>query len=292
MFHIIYNPVAGKGKSERFRSSIEKLLLETKTDYTFYETQKNRDAVEIARSLTEKNSDDFLDIVAMGGDGTLHEVLNGIKDPAKVRLGLIPCGSGNDFAAIAGIPASSEGAIDVLLNSSAKYTDYLECSGKRGINVIGTGIDVDILNRRAKAKFLKGSLCYLAALIVTIATYKSKRFFEIINDKKIPHCAMIACAANGQRIGGGIHVCPEASIDDGQLDILVVDNLKKRQLPGAFIKLMQKKIFEHPHAIFRRSDHMLIETESPMPLQIDGEIYENIPFDVQIIHKKLQMYRP
>lgn len=292
MLHIIYNPTAGKGKSERFRAIIEKRLTDLKIDHSFHKTQHRRDATEIVRSLTRRNDEEFVDIVAMGGDGTLNEVLNGIEDPSKVRLGLIPCGSGNDFAAMAGIPSTPDGALDVLLKCKAKFTDFMECSGKRGINAIGTGIDVDILKRHSAAKILKGSASYLASLIITVITYKSKHFHEIIDGKSVPHCALIACAANGQRIGGGIHVCPEASIDDGQLDVLIVDNLKKYQLPKALTMLLRKKILQHPHAVFHRTDRLIIESNPLMPIQIDGEIYEDLPFDVRVVHNQLRMYRP
>lgn len=292
MLHIVYNPTAGKGKSERFHAIVEKRLWDLKIDHIFHKTQHRSDAIEIVRTLTRDSGDSCMDIIAMGGDGTLNEVLNGIENPEKVRLGLIPCGSGNDFAGMAGIPCSAEGALDIILKGNARFTDFLECSGKRGINAIGTGIDVDILKRRSKARLLKGSACYLVSLTITVITYKSKQFCELINGKAVPHCALIACAANGQRIGGGIHVCPEASIDDGQLDILIIDNLKKYQLPKAFAMLLSKRILAHPHAVFRRADSLKLESNSPMPIQIDGEIYENLPFDVHVVHNKLKMYRP
>ena len=99
------------------------------------------------------------DIIVIGGDGTLHEVLNGIVDPTQVRLGLIPSGTGNDFAERIGIPESTEKALSFIIDGEAKETDYLEVGGKRCMNVGGIGMDVDVSERCNKGK-LKGKIKY------------------------------------------------------------------------------------------------------------------------------------
>ncbi len=291
MLHFIYNPIAGKGRSARFRAALRSKLEEAGVRHAFYETRGRRDATDIARRLTE-DAREPLDIVAMGGDGTLNEVLNGLADPAKVRLGVMPCGSGNDFAAVAGIPDTPDGALELLLHGSAKPTDYLECGGVRGINVIGTGIDVDILRRYEGMKLLKGSAAYLASLVITLLTFKAKVFRERIGGVDRTHRAMIACCGNGQRIGGGIPICPEAVIDDGLMDIVFVDDISRPGIPGAFAKLMKRRILEVPTTVFRRDSRLRLAADAPMPIQIDGEIYEDLPFDVQLVPGGLNMYRP
>ena len=103
MLNFIYNPTAGKGKAQRFRASIEEKLNALGVAHHFWETNCRQDAKRIARELSEHGE---RDIIAMGGDGTINEVLNGLSDPGKVTLGLIPCGSGNDFAGAMGIPCA------------------------------------------------------------------------------------------------------------------------------------------------------------------------------------------
>ena len=291
MFHIIYNPIAGKGKSAHFRAVLEGRLKALGIAHDFHETRGHRDAIAIARRLTE-GADGPTDVVAMGGDGTLNEVLNGLADPSQTRLGIIPCGSGNDFAAVAGIPDTPDGALDVLLHGEAKPTDYIECGGVRGINAIGTGIDVDILKRYSRMKVLKGSLAYLASLVLTLCSYKARGFDELTGGERRAHRALIACAGNGRRIGGGIPICPEAVIDDGLLDIVIVDDISRPRIPGAFMKLMKRQILTLPTTVFRRADRLRIDSEAPMPIQIDGEIYEDLPFDVRVVAGALRVYRP
>lgn len=292
MLHIIYNPVAGKGRAPLFRIELEKRMGAMGVEHRFYETRCRGDARKIARKLTSQGADDGLDIVAMGGDGTLNEVLNGLEDPARVRLGIIPCGSGNDFATIAGIPPTPQGTVDVLLHGEAKPTDYLQCGPVRGINAVGTGIDVDILRRYNRMKLLKGSAAYMASLVLTLFSYRARRFTELRGGEALPHNALIACAGNGRHIGGGIPICPEAAIDDGLLDIVIVDDIPRRRIPGAFIQLLKRRILLLPSTTFRRDERLCVRSDAPLPIQIDGEIYEDLPFDVQVVSGVLRVYRP
>ena len=287
MLNIIYNPIAGHGRAARFRDAVDRALTGDGLPHRFHETVAAADVGNIARRLTSAGE---TDIVAMGGDGTLHEVLNGLSDPAKVRLGLIPCGGGNDFAAVAGIPVDPSGAA-ALLRGEAKPTDYMVCSGVRGMNLIGAGIDVDILNLYNRQK-LKGSAGYALALLRALVGFRFYDFEELRDGQSIPHSAFIACVGNGRRCGGGITLCPEAQIDDGLLDIAIVDGLRKRQIPGALVKLAQKRLTDLPFTRFRRDTALRIQSEPLMPIQIDGEIYENLPFDVRVVHGELRMFRP
>ena len=288
MLNFIYNPTAGKGKAQRFRISIEEKLKSLGVAYCFWETHAPREAGKIARELTQKGEKD---IIAMGGDGTVNEVLNGLADTDGVRLGIVPCGSGNDFAAAVGIPATPQGALDVLLNCEPKPTDYLECSGVRGLNIIGAGIDVEILKLCYKAKVLKGSLNYFVSLLRCLMVFEFYRFKAVFNDEAADHNALIVCACNGRRFGGGIGICPDAGVDDGKLDVVMVENVTKSMIPGALIKLMQGKILEQKFTRHERAERLLVEFGKPATIQIDGELYENLPFDVRVVHDRLLMYR-
>lgn len=288
MLNFIYNPIAGKGKPQRFRAAIEARLKSLGVAYCFWETQCEKDAMRIARELTERGE---RYVVAMGGDGTVNEVLNGLVDPGKVCLGLIPCGSGNDFAAAVGIPQTAEGALDVLLNGEAKPTDYLECSGIRGLNVIGAGIDVEILERSYRARWLKGSLNYFMSLIGALIHFRFYRFAAELNDQSGNHNGLIVCACNGRHIGGGIGICPKAVVDDGLLDVVMVEDVTKSMIPGALVKLMQGRILEQRYTFHERTKRLKVDFENPTTVQIDGELYEGLPFDVRVVGNQLRMYR-
>ena len=288
MLNFIYNPTAGKGKAQRFREAIEAKLKTSGVAYTFWETHARHDATRIARELTQKGE---RDIIAMGGDGTINEVLNGLEDPSKINLGLIPCGSGNDFAAAVGIPNTPEGALDIILNEQPKYTDYMDCSGVRGLNVIGAGIDVEVLKRCYKAKVLKGSLNYAVSMLISVMRFQFYHFNAKMNGKSADHKSLIVCACNGRRFGGGISICPDAVFDDGLLDVVMVENVTKAMIPGALVRLATGKLLKWKNTFHERAPRLEVRFMPAATIQIDGELYDDLPFDVKVIHNSLRMYR-
>ena len=288
MLNFIYNPIAGKGRAQRCRASVEKLLSARGVAFCFHETTECGNAREIARRLTRAGE---TDIIAMGGDGTVHEVLNGLEDPSCVNMGIIPCGSGDDFAAAIGIPSDSEEAVKLILNGKTKPTDYMDCSGVRGMNIIGAGIDVEILRRCSKAKLLKGSLNYFVSLIVSLLKFNFYRFRTQINGSDKAHEGLIVCICNGKRFGGGISICPEAVCDDGLLNVVMVEDVKKSMIPGALVRLMQGSILKQRFTRHELTKHMRAEFEGNITVQIDGELYDGLPFDVHVVEGGLNMYR-
>lgn len=288
MYDLIINPQASRGKAAKKAQKIIGILNEKGVEFAAHYTAREKEAIEIAKELSEKGA---TDIIALGGDGTLNEVLNGI-DPEKVNLGLIPCGTGNDFAAAAKIPLDTEKALDIILNDSPKSTDYMVCGGVRGINVIGTGIDVDILKRCRRARFFKGKLQYVISLIVSLMKFKFYKFKIVRGEQTEEKDALIACVGNGSQIGGGIRMCPKAVIDDGKLDFVIAGKLKKSRIPHAFIKLMQGKILEQNFTSMEYAEHVKIEFDRPVTVQIDGELYDGIDFDLSIKKGGLKFYRP
>ena len=111
-------------------------------------------------------------------------------------------------------------------------------------------------------------------------------------EEKEDKTALIACVGNGFRIGGGIRMCPKAVIDDGLLDFVIANKLKKSRIPLAFIKLMKGKILEQDFTTMERVDHVKIEFDKPSTVQIDGELYENLDFDLSLIKGGVKVYRP
>lgn len=288
MIHFIVNPKANRGKVKKKVVTIEKLLTEREIEYVIHYTTAKGVATELAKEYS-KEPDSV--VVAVGGDGTVNEVLNGL-DVTNAKFGIIPSGSGNDFITAAGIPTDPEKALDLILYGEAKPTDFMVCGGVRGINIIGTGIDVDILKRCRTFKILKGKLQYLVSLIISLLKFEFYKFFIEENGEKVEKEGLIVAVGNGSQFGGGIKMCPKAEIDDGELDYVLAGKLKKSKIPGAFIKLMQGKILEQDFTTFKRCERVKIEFEKPVTIQIDGELYDNIDFDVSIVKGGINVFRP
>lgn len=288
MYNIIVNPLSGGGKKKKIVEKVEKRLQESGKEYRFFETEKRGQAAFIAHELTSEGG---CDLIVVGGDGTLHEALNGFADFENCNLGLVPAGTGNDFAAAAKIPADTDKALDLILHTSPKPTDFMQMEGVRGINVIGTGIDVEILKRCRASKWLRGKLQYVISLVISLFKYKNYKMRTVCNGTEKNYSALIACIGNGRQIGGGIRMCPEAVLDDGLLDFVVCNDVKKSHIPAAFIKLMKGKILQESFTDFTRCERVEVYPEQRLTVQVDGELYDDIPFKVEVVRNKLKMYR-
>ncbi len=287
MYHIILNPTAGKKRAKKNLAIVEGVLKARGTAYQTHVTCAVHDATDIAKRLTLSGE---RELIVLGGDGTLHEVLDGVADPTKCNLGLIPSGTGNDFAAKLGLPTDPKKGIELILDGEAKPIDYLEVGGIRCMNVAGIGMDVDVLQRCQTGK-MKGKLKYFFSLLKSLFAFKGMPIVMESEGREEKHDVLLAAACNGAQFGGGIVICPPAEVDDGKIDVVVVDCIGgKWKIIKAFLKLMKGKILEYPAATHFRCDRVRFLPQTPCPMQLDGELYTEGRFDVQIFHG-LHFYR-
>lgn len=287
MLNIIVNPNACRGKNKGLLQAVKDRLEQEGVPFAVYETHGTGDGREIARTLSLAGE---TLLIAMGGDGTLNEVLCGIVEPEKVTLGLIPAGTGNDFAAAANIPEGLA-ALDLILNGEAKYTDYLECNdGMRSINIAGLGIDVDILERCERMKGSDKSK-YFRALLRSLISFRALKITITADGKTEEHRALLAAACNGVQFGGGIKICPPAVIDDGKMDLIVIDCPGRIKLPYYLVKLKKGKVLSLSPAHRILCEEAVIEPERKGRAQYDGELKGADALTAKIVHAKLKMFR-
>lgn len=286
MYHIIFNPVAGKKKASKNLRVVEEMLKERGIAYQLHQSCDVHDAEAIARKLTEQGE---TELIVLGGDGTLNEVLNGLSDPTVCKIGLIPSGTGNDFAERRGIPLDPEKAMKRILDGEAQDVDYIDVSGTRCMNVAGLGMDVDVLERCQKGK-MKGKLKYLMSLIKSLFAFKGYRVKIVSEGREETHDVLICAACNGSQFGGGIKICPPAKEDDGQMDVVIVDCIGgKWKIIKAFIQLMKGKVIEYPLTTYFRCESVTFLPENDCPIQLDGELYHNHAFEAKL-RKGLKFY--
>lgn len=280
-YHIISNPAAGKKKTKTKNALelVENVFLKNGANFQTHFSQGEKDATRIVRELTLAGE---TEIIAHGGDGTLHEVLNGIANPALCNLGLIPSGTGNDFAEKIGLPLDPTKAAELILQSEPKPTDYLEVGGVRCMNVAGIGMDVDVLERCRQGK-MKGKIKYLLSLIQSLFAFKGMKVKIESEGNVEERDVLIAAACNGSQFGGGIRICPVADVSDGKLDAVIVDCIGgKMKIIKAFIELMKGKILQYPRAKHFLCDKLKFIPAAPCTVQLDGELYKDLNFTVQV----------
>lgn len=291
MYHIIVNATHLKGKMKTRLDAVKKVFDGAGKEYEIHFTEKTGDAKPLAEEITSDVEENV--IVAMGGDGTLHDILNGFKDFEKNSLGLIPFGTGNDFAKTANIPADVKRAAEIIAFKAPKNVDFIELSsGLRSINTVGMGLDVYIL-QRVYRKNMHGRTKYFRALIPSLATFKSRNFTIKYDGKTERHRGLIAALGNGKQLGGGIKLFPLAKIDDGYLDLLIVDYISRPQMISAFFKLIRGKVDKVKKVTFVKTKAAtFIHEDENFTIQAEGELYDNMPLEAHIVENKLKFYLP
>lgn len=290
MLDIIVNPSAGKDgkKVKKVLPIVEKRLLERGIRYVIHATKMPKQATVLTQTLIGSGA---TDIIVIGGDGTLHEVINGFSNFDKVNLGIIPCGTGNDFISSINLPLEPIKAVDLIIDGEAKFTDFMQMPTVRGLNIIGMGMDVEVLKKYSALK-RKSKFKYTWCLLKTLFDFHCVNFDVEIDGEKTSYNSFIACIANGFRYGGGIPICPPAKSTDNKLDFVAVKQMNKLKLINAFIKLKKGKILSLPQTTHFNMQEIKILPTSDYTVNVDGELYENIPFEVRIVSNTLKIYRP
>ena len=291
MLDFIVNPSAGGKKGKKIASAvkkIEKYLKEHNVEYAIHYTTERGHATTLTSSLIDQGA---TDIVVMGGDGTLHEVINGFHSFERVNMGIIPCGTGNDFASAMGLSLDPLTALHTVLTHKAQYTDFMQLPGVRGLNAVGTGIDVEVLKTYSKLK-RKTKFGYTWSLIKTLFNFDYTDFeYSIDQSEPVELRSFIACVGNGNVFGGGIPICPNAKPNDKELDFIAVKEMSTFKIIGAFIKLKKGKILSLRQTIYHKGQHVKVTSKKPFTVNVDGELYEGLPFDVQIVSNTLKIYK-
>lgn len=285
MYEIIYNPGSRSNASSSICDTITKLLDEKNIDYHLHKTKKAEHAESIAHEITSDGN--LHNIIVIGGDGTLNEVVNGLHDPDLVTMGLIPSGSGNDFARAVGISTSPQKALDVILNceqtTPINYGEtYLPNHYRRFLISCGCGFDSDVC-RDAQVSSLKPILnkLHIGKLIYTLIAFKKlirKSTFSAIitidGDKRIELDKLFFITAmNTTYEGGGYMFCPDASPSDNKLDFLTVNNLSRTRIIPLLPKAKKGKHIGHKGIDITPITSLNMKFSKSVYLHTDGEVF-------------------
>ncbi len=287
MYHLIISRKNCK-KKQRQLNSVKSVFEKAGKEFKLHITDLKQDVKDVVSALSSQKGND---IIILGGDGTLHDMINSFVDFENNSVGIIPLGTGNDFAESAHIPKNPVKAAELIVNSEPEYVDFIEFeNGLKSLNAFGMGIDVDVLERTYSGKNVRRSK-YLHSLIVSLIKFKSHDFTVRYNGKEEKHFGLIATVGNGRQFGGGIKMFPDAKINDGYLDLIIVDFISKIKIIGAFIKLMRGKINSIKQATAVKVKEVeFIPDDTDFVLQADGELYKNVPIKAKIITNKLKIY--
>ncbi len=293
---LIINPTAGRGKAGKQVPEIRRLLGAKVANWAWHYTKKRGDATDLAREAAQSG---VRTVIAVGGDGTLHEVVNGVLG-SEATVGLIPFGTGNDFARALGLFGSLETACAALTGGVVKHIDIgvIKGNGTDGprhfLVLAGTGYDA----RTAQTvndgiRHLSGPLAYVWGAILTLRTFKPFALTLTLDEEPPRQVqAMFASFCNTETTGGGMKIAPGATVDDGSLDVCLVETVSKPALLYQLTQIFSGKHVRHPAVTMLRARTISVDADPPQPLLIDGEVCGTTPATISLLPGALPFLVP
>lgn len=275
----VVNPVSGVGKQKKIETLVQENLDQDLFDYTVRYTEHIHHGTAIAREAAEQGMDI---VVAVGGDGSVNDVAQGLMG-TSVAMGIIPCGSGNGLARGLKIPLRPASAIRVLNSLVEHPVDAILVNGTRvSVNAAGVGFDAYIA-RLMKAAKTRGFAAYTNLILREYASYKCNDYRITIDGRTIERNAWFIAIANGSQFGYNLSVAPKAHLNDGLIDITILDKIPLDHIaitaPLAFMRLLDHS----QHAEMFRAKEVILEGNVHKWVNIDGEgenLGNNLHFQV------------
>ena len=301
--HILINPAAAAGKTLQVFSRIEPVLEQGGHIYTVHYSSLTHGLDAIMKEIL-CDEVGIVNVLVLGGDGSMHDVINGITDFSRVRIGFLPCGSGNDAIRDMNLPKDPVQVLEIYLEGKVRRTmdigevvfynttDIVKSTGlviqdeqevTRRFHVsAGIGFDADVCHgvavSKAKKLFAKLHIAKLVYLYVALGVILRNNHFSLkvrTNEGavKLPDVLFLV-AMNHRYEGGGFCFCPEAETDDGLLDLCVARNITIPSFVRVFIHAFHGNHVRYTdHITMCRTKRVMIETDKPLYVHLDGEVY-------------------
>jgi diacylglycerol kinase (ATP) len=276
---IVVNPGSGRGKAGRLLDPVCERLRAAGGSVEVLASRSAEHATELARAAAERHPA----VVAMGGDGMVAFVANGVLG-TPAELGIVPTGSGNDFAAALGYSRRRPlDACTALLDGRTRVVDVGRIAGARAfLCVAGGGFDSEVNRVANEIRWARGTLVYVAAVFRTLRRFRPARFRVELDGEPTERDAMFVAVGNAPSYGGGMRITPDAVLDDGLLDVCVVGAMSRTALLGQFPKLFRGTHVRHPAVELRRARTVRIEADRPFFLYADGEEIGPLPATMSV----------
>ena len=265
----IINPISGTGKKETIPVMIQKGLDTGLFDSEIVFTQHRGHGTELAKSFVDKGFDV---VVAVGGDGTVNEIAQALIH-SNCTLGIIPIGSGNGLARHLGIPMSTRKAIEQLNHSEPIFIDFGLVNDRPFFCTCGTGFDAYVSTQFAKGR-KRGVMRYIEKIITGYFSYKSQNYHIIGTGIDLNTKAFVMTFANASQWGNNAYIAPQASVQDGKMDISIMSSFPIIAIPTLALQLFTKNIDKDLFMTTLRSNEITLTREESGPFHYDGEPYE------------------
>lgn len=293
---IVANPISGQGRAMHHRHEIEAVLRRHDLDFDFVVSERPGHASELVARAIEGGC---RRILAVGGDGTVNECANGIfrqsaAPTEEVVLGVMPIGTGNDWARTHRIPKDYAEVAALMASGMNRLQDVgVAAFGDGGtrhfVNVAGLGFDAHVVASLPDRTL--GPMAYLVGLAKGLLSYNAVSLGLTFADRKVEARAFVLFFAIGRYCGSGMNVAPRAEVDDGLFDVTLVQALSRWEVLKSLRKLFDGTLLDHPKVIALREAEARVDA-GPVPVEADGELIGHAPVRFTLLPRALRVLSP
>lgn len=281
MWALVINPISGQGKGATVGTYVAGWLTQKKIDYTIITGNSSVALTDHLSTFLSKNLD-VQGVIAVGGDGLLHIVLQRIV-PLQIPFTIIPAGTGNDFVRTLGWSLESfEAQLAAVTNNKPTPIDLGLVDGEWFAAILSTGFDSVVNEKANKISWPKGAMRYNAAIAMELPRFKPRHYEITLDDRTISTEAMLIAVANGRSYGAGMLVCPNANVADGLFDVMVLRPISKLEFMKVFPSVFAGTHISHPAVEIVRSRTVRIESKAVA--YADGERIGQLPVSAECIN--------
>lgn len=292
----LVNPVSGVSKKDAVVRETESFFTQNEVDFETIETNASGNYEFLRYKIQQEN---VTDVVVIGGDGSVNQVVKALYSE-PIRFGIIPVGSGNGLALAAGLSKNISRSLDVILKGKAGYIDAFKVNDHFSCMLSGLGFDAHVAHDFAN-KAVRGLLTYTQQSIIQFFKAQPYQFEIVVDDFSFFTEAFFISVANGNQFGNHFTIAPQAILNDGLLDVVIVQKMNKAKLPFAILKQLrgnnklQKLVDDitQKNILYFQTPSMVIRNLKYAPLHIDGEPVEtNEELHIEIIRNCFQLIQP
>jgi len=295
---VIVNPAAGAGKTAKKWPKIMVLLKSLGLDFEYDVTEAPGHAIELAKSAVKKG---YELLVSVGGDGTIHEIVNGLYEAggsANVAVGIVNTGTGADYIRTIGVPRRYKEACQCLLSPSRRTVDLGVVEYTKGgqrkkrlfVNFAGIGFDAEVVKATTeKFKALGDMPSYLMGLFSTLMSYENRDVSIIVDGEHGQRRICTIMLNNGRYGGGGMLPAPNADPGDGFFDLVIIDDITKPDLIMSLPRIYRGTHLTHPKVTLMRAREVEIRPMLTSAVQADGELLGEAPARFSILPAALNV---
>jgi YegS/Rv2252/BmrU family lipid kinase len=284
---LLVNPAASGGKAREISTAARAELQRLGVEHDVVESRDLGHARDVAADAAARGAL----VMACGGDGFIGTVGGAVRS-TDGALAVIPGGRGNDFARVLGIPKEPREAARAAINGTERMLDVALCNGAPYVGIASFGFDSECNELANETTFIKGNLVYLYSALRTLARWKPARFEVTVDGERREFSGYSVAVGNSKAFGGGMMALPDAELDDGELDLLLVADTPKLKYLASLVKVFRGTHGEVDVVSFMRGKHVEVDADREFRIYADGDPIADLPAVMTVEQRCLRVLVP